>query len=52
MEVRRGAPDICKLAAVFLVTAVGVVMKLGLELPDRAAPVAWATLIGGCYLAG
>ena len=38
-----------KLAAAFLITAIGglAVKKLGWKLPTTAAPVAWATLIGG-----
>jgi len=39
---------LAKLAVAFLVTAVGGVMikKLGIELPETVAPVAWATFIG------
>lgn len=38
-----------KLAAAFVITGVGgvIMKKTGLELPDTAGPVAWATLIGG-----
>jgi len=38
-----------KLAAAFFITGVGglALKKLGWELPETAAPVAWATLIGG-----
>ena len=38
-----------KIAGAFLITAVGglAMKKLGLKLPEAAAPVAWATLIGG-----
>lgn len=38
-----------KLAAAFLITATGgvIMKKAGLELPETAGPVAWATLIGG-----
>lgn len=38
-----------KLGAAFLLTAAGglVVKKLGWKLPTTAAPVAWATLLGG-----
>jgi undecaprenyl-diphosphatase len=41
-----------KLMVAFLVTAAGglVLKKLGLKLPDNAAPVAWATLIGGVVI--
>lgn len=41
-----------KLAAAFFVTAVGglTLKKLGLQLPEDAAPVAWATLIGGVVI--
>jgi undecaprenyl-diphosphatase len=41
-----------KLAAAFVLTAcVGLVLKkLGLKLPENAAPVAWATLIGGIVI--
>lgn len=40
---------IFKLAAAFVITGVGGVAlkKAGLELPETAGPVAWATLIGG-----
>ena len=40
---------IFKLAAAFFITGVGgvVLKKAGLELPETAGPVAWATLIGG-----
>jgi undecaprenyl-diphosphatase len=40
---------IFKLAAAFFLTGVGGVAlkKAGLELPETAGPVAWATLIGG-----
>lgn len=40
---------IFKLAAAFFLTGVGgvVLKKAGLELPETAGPVAWATLIGG-----
>jgi undecaprenyl-diphosphatase len=38
-----------KLAAAFVITAVGglTLKELGLKFPESAAPVAWATLIGG-----
>lgn len=38
-----------KLGAAFAVTAVGglALKKLGLKVPESAAPVAWATLVGG-----
>ena len=41
-----------KLTAAFALTVAGgvVLKKLGLELPDTAAPVAWATLIGGVVI--
>ena len=41
-----------KLAAAFFITAAGglVLKKLGLKLPESAAPVAWATLIGGVVI--
>lgn len=40
---------IFKLAAAFVITAVGglALKKAGLELPETAGPIAWATLIGG-----
>ena len=40
---------LAKLSVAFLITCIGglVFKKLGLELPDNARPVAWATLIGG-----
>ncbi|HSV99248.1 MAG TPA: undecaprenyl-diphosphate phosphatase [Sedimentisphaerales bacterium] len=40
---------IFKLAAAFFITGVGglALKKAGLELPETAGPVAWATLIGG-----
>lgn len=38
-----------KLAAAFVLTAVGglAMKRAGLKLPEEAAPVAWATLVGG-----
>ena len=41
-----------KLAAAFLLTAIGglALKKLGLEFPKNAAPVAWATLVGGLVI--
>jgi undecaprenyl-diphosphatase len=41
-----------KLGAAFVFTAVGglALKKLGLKLPESAAPVAWATLIGGVVI--
>jgi undecaprenyl-diphosphatase len=38
-----------KLGAAFLITCVGglVAKKLGLELPETVAPVAWALIVGG-----
>jgi undecaprenyl-diphosphatase len=38
-----------KLAAAFAITGVGglILKKTGLELPETAGPVAWATLVGG-----
>lgn len=41
-----------KLFAAFCLTAVGglTLKKLGLKLPESAAPVAWATLIGGVII--
>jgi undecaprenyl-diphosphatase len=41
-----------KLFAAFFLTAVGglTLKKLGLKLPESAAPVAWATLIGGVII--
>jgi undecaprenyl-diphosphatase len=43
---------VIKLAAAFLLTAVGglALKELGLRLPEDAAPVAWATLIGGVVI--
>ncbi|MEI6351881.1 MAG: undecaprenyl-diphosphate phosphatase [Verrucomicrobiota bacterium] len=43
-----------KLAVAFLITGVGgVALKhFGLRLPDTAAPVAWATLLGGVIMLG
>ena len=43
-----------KLSAAFLITCiVGMALKkAGLELPESAAPVAWATLIGGFVIFG
>ncbi len=45
---------ITKIAAAFLITAAGgfAMKKLGLKLPETAAPVAWATLIGGFVIFG
>lgn len=41
-----------KIALSFFITGVGglVLKKLGLKLPETAAPVAWATLIGGVVI--
>jgi undecaprenyl-diphosphatase len=41
-----------KLGTAFVVTVIGglAMKKLGLTLPDEAAPVAWATLIGGIII--
>lgn len=41
-----------KLAAAFFITGVGglVLKKLDFELPETAAPVAWATLLGGVLI--
>jgi undecaprenyl-diphosphatase len=43
---------VLRLSAAFFVTAVGglVMKKLGLKLPSEAAPVAWATLVGGVVI--
>jgi len=43
-----------KLMVAFLITAVGGVMikKLGIELPEEIAPVAWATFIGAFVIFG
>jgi undecaprenyl-diphosphatase len=43
---------ILKLAAAFGITGVGglILKKLNFELPEEAAPVAWATLIGGVLI--
>jgi undecaprenyl-diphosphatase len=43
---------VIKLAAAFFLTAVGglALKELGLRLPESAAPVAWATLIGGVII--
>jgi undecaprenyl-diphosphatase len=45
---------VLKLAAAFVVTAVlGItVKKLGFELPEAIAPVAWALVIGGVWMLG
>ena len=41
-----------KLAAAFIITAIGgfLLKQAGLKLPETAAPVAWATLIGGVVI--
>src|SRR4029078_4707942 len=41
-----------KLAVAFLITAVlgFVVTKLGIKLPERITPVAWAFVIGGLWM--
>jgi len=41
-----------KLAAAFVITGIGGVAlkKFGWRLPESAAPVAWATLIGGLFI--
>jgi undecaprenyl-diphosphatase len=43
-----------KLIAAFVITGAGGVAlkKLGVKLPEEAAPVAWATLIGGVLILG
>jgi undecaprenyl-diphosphatase len=43
-----------KLAVAFVITAVGglTMKKMGFKLPETAAPVAWATLIGGVVILG
>ncbi len=43
-----------KIALSFFITGVGglALKKLGLKLPETAAPVAWATLIGGFVILG
>ena len=43
---------ILKLAVAFGITALGglILKKLNFELPEKAAPVAWATLIGGVLI--
>jgi undecaprenyl-diphosphatase len=43
---------VSKLAAAFAITVVGgfVAKKMGLELPDTIAPVAWALVLGGCAI--
>ena len=43
---------VAKLALAFILTAIGglAMKKLGLRLPETAAPVAWATLIGGIVI--
>ncbi len=53
MALSLGTPEtrdyLLKLGAAFLLTAAGglVIKKLDIELPEKVAPVAWATLIGG-----
>lgn len=43
---------LAKLAVAFVITGVGglLLKKLGLKMPDTAAPVAWATLVGGIVI--
>jgi hypothetical protein len=43
-----------KLVVAFVITGVGgiALKKLGMRLPDEAAPVAWATFIGGFVILG
>jgi len=43
-----------KLGAAFVVTAIGglVIKKIGMKLPDKIMPVAWATFIGGFVILG
>ena len=43
---------VAKLVVAFVITAVGglLLKKLGLKMPKDAAPVAWATLIGGVVI--
>lgn len=53
-----GSPEtrdyLAKLATAFGITAVGGVLikKLGIELPEQVAPVAWATFIGAFVIFG
>ncbi|MFT3761558.1 MAG: undecaprenyl-diphosphate phosphatase [Pseudoxanthomonas sp.] len=51
-QIRNGRDYAIKLAVAFAVTAVlGVtVKKLGFELPDKLAPVAWALVLGGVWM--
>ncbi len=43
-----------KLTAAFVITGIGgvIMKKAGLQLPDTAGPVVWATLIGGAAILG
>jgi len=43
-----------KLLAAFMLTGIGGVLlkKAGFRLPEQAAPVAWATLVGGLLIVG
>ncbi len=43
---------LAKLAVAFGITGAGglIIKKLGLQLPEKVAPVAWATLIGGLVI--
>jgi undecaprenyl-diphosphatase len=52
LDNRENRAYLLKLAAAFLITAVGGLMlkKLNFKLPDTAAPVAWATLVGGVLI--
>jgi len=58
MVLHLGRPEnrdyFLKLSAAFLITVVGglVAQRLGLELPDTIAPVAWALVIGGLVIFG
>lgn len=49
---RENRDYLLKLGAAFLITAAGglILKKLDFKLPETAAPVAWATLVGGVLI--
>ena len=49
---RENRDYLLKLGVAFLITAMGglILKKVGFKLPETAAPVAWATLVGGILI--
>jgi undecaprenyl-diphosphatase len=52
LDNRENRDYLLKLGAAFLITAVGglILKRLNFTLPETAAPVAWATLVGGVVI--